>query len=131
MMLDVYQRVALDAAPRRRYPSLVWRGILKLIRLAEEAIQAHRPSDRHQALIRAQQLVGFMDGSFRDELFPEVAPALHDLHRQVVRLLVAANLNSDLSALGQAREVAMVLDNMWTKAADTASPDLESRWHEC
>jgi len=130
-MLDVYQRVSLDAAPRRRYPSLVWRGILKLIRMAETAIADRNPAARHEALMRAQQLVGFMDAAFRDEVLPEAAPAVHELHRHMVNLLATANLRNDVATLGQARDLALALDETWSKAADLAPPDLEGRWTSC
>ena len=131
MLLEAYRQAVSDGTPRRRYPSAVWRGIVRLLAQADRAIVERSPVRRHEALMRAEELLTFLDAGFEDSLMPEAAPTLHDIHSRVLALMVQANLHDDRTALETARETARVLDVMWSEAADRASADLEGGWRSC
>jgi flagellar biosynthetic protein FliS len=128
MIADAYREAAFDAAPRRLWPALMWRGVLALIQHAEEAMARGDVPARHQALMRAQEIIGWLDASFRDDLMPDAAPAVHAEYRRIQSLLRNANLRNDAETLHRAREGAMAIEGMWTKAAELAGPAVESRW---
>jgi flagellin-specific chaperone FliS len=128
MMPELYRHIATETEPRHRYPALVWRGILKLIHEALVAIERGDIGTRHNALIRAQEFIGWLDAAFRDDLLPAVAPAVHAEHARLHRLLMEANLYNDVERLRQAQDGALAMESMWSRAADVVGTSLEGRW---
>lgn len=128
---EFYRTTTVDASPRRWFPALLWRGILRSIAIAEQAMAGGNVPERHHALIRAQEIVGVLDQSFADTMMPEVAPTIHQAHQEVLRCLQSANLYHDARWLAPAREWATAMEQLWSEAARKADPTLEGKWEEC
>lgn len=131
MIGELYRTMAVDATPRRWFPALLWRGVLRAIATAEQAMADRNVPERHHALIRAQEIVGVLDQSFADAMMPAEAPAIHAAHQQTLRCLQSANLYNDALWLAQAREWASAMEQLWSEAARQAGPALEGRWQGC
>lgn len=115
-MEDPYAVAEMDGVSKSWYPALAWRGVLKCMAQAEDAIKAGDIPVRHACLMRAQNLVAILDHAFQDTAAPTLAEPLHKSHQHVLNYLARANMQNSVEAIEAARTIALAFEETWTRA---------------
>jgi|GEM_PF-4986237 len=118
--MNAYRDASVDLAPKRLYPALLWGGIVRCLVLAGRARDRRDIPERHNMLMRAQQIVSALDRAIRDDLIPTWAKELHTVHARMLYLLVQANVRNSAEFLAEAKGLAMQMEDLWRQAAAKA-----------
>lgn len=115
-----YQQTAVSTADRGDLLILTYEALLRWLGRAEEAIDAGKVVEAHEALIAAQQLVINLDSSLDMERGGQIAINLSALYDFVKRKLIEANVTKDKAQVASLRELLSPLLDAWRAAVPMA-----------
>jgi flagellar protein FliS len=115
-----YQQTAVRTADRGDLLILTYEALLRWLGRAEEAIDAGKLVDAHEALLAAQDLVYNLASSLDFQRGGEVAANLGSLYDFVHRQLIQANVAKDKKLVTATRELLAPLLDAWRTAVPTA-----------
>jgi len=115
-----YQQTAVRTADRGDLLIMTYEALVRWLGRAEEAVDAGKLIDAHQALVNAQDLVMNLSRSLDFEAGGEIADSLASLYDYLQRQLVQANVEKDKGAIAALRELVTPLLDAWRMAVPTA-----------
>jgi flagellar secretion chaperone FliS len=115
-----YQQTAVRTADQGDLLILTYEAILRWLGRAEEAIDARKMIDAHEALLAAQDLVYSLTSSLDHARGGEVALNLASLYDFIQRHLVQANVEKNKALISSIRELLAPLLDAWRAAVPNA-----------
>ncbi|MDR2837473.1 MAG: flagellar export chaperone FliS [Azonexus sp.] len=125
--IQSYQNVGFEADIRGSDPHrlivLLFDGALSALDKAEAGIASKNIEARHNALIRATELiVDGLSASLNDEGGGEVAANLRALYDYMASRLTYANFHSDIGAVREVRGLLTEISDAWKEIAPKNQP---------
>lgn len=118
---EAYRRGAVESAPSATLVLMLYRGAIRFIRQAAEAIERQDVETAHACLMRAQSIVLTLRSGLRPEMGP-MAQNLDSVYDYFLRRLMEANVAKDRAA---ALEVAALLESLldaWEDVVRSPAP---------
>lgn len=106
-----YQQNAILSAKPERLVSMLFTGAVKFIRQADQALEKGDFSGTHQALVRTQDIVLYLQTTLNTDY--EIARNLDALYTYLLERLVQANLQKDRTVLAEAGRMVEELRETW------------------
>jgi flagellar protein FliS len=116
------QNAILNAKPERLVPML-FTGAVKFIRQADQALEKGNFPGAHQALVRAQDIVSYLQTTLNTDY--EIARNLDALYTYILERLVQANLQKDRAVLAEAGRMVEELRETWMQTLSSGTRSKE------
>ena len=115
-----YQQTAIHTADRGDLLIMTYEAVLRWLGRADEAIDAGKVPEAHDALVAAQELVRNLAGSLDLERGGDIARNLNALYDYIHIQLVQANVQKSKEAIAAVRDLVAPLLDAWRGAVHTA-----------
>jgi flagellar secretion chaperone FliS len=112
---NAYRRSNVETATREGLLIMLYDGLLRFMRIAQNAIEANDVVNVHANLIKAQDIVVELRSSL--DMQYEVSHALDALYDYFLRKLVAANVDKSAEPLKEIRPRIEELREAWLQAS--------------
>lgn len=114
-----YEQYALTqgaTAGPERLVVLAYDGMIRFLRMAEEAVSRGRYEDQNALIQRVQQILSVLGASLDREVHPQLCNNLSSLYEWFYLQLTEANINSDTQKLVLVRQHLEDLREAWQSA---------------
>lgn len=117
-----YQTVRVETSSPVDLVVMLFDGIMRFTREAEEAIQKKDVARAGERIGRAHAILEELVGSLDPEKAPEVCETLTGVYGYCMRRLVQANLEQDGMILAEVRDVLVPVREAWAELAKNPPP---------
>lgn len=111
---QVYQQNAVMMASRDELTAMLYDGVLKFLSQAKKAVQARDIQGANEALLRAQDIVNYLNSTLDPGY--EISSKLAAIYNYIIRRLVEANLKKDIAIIDEVIAIVKDLCSTWRKA---------------
>jgi flagellar secretion chaperone FliS len=112
---NAYRRTNVETATREGLLIMLYDGLLRFMRIAQNAMEANDVVNTHTNLIKAQDIVVELRSSL--DMQYEISHALDALYEYFLRKLVAANVDKSAKPLEEIRPRIEELREAWLQAS--------------
>ncbi len=113
-----YLKTKVMTATPQELRLMLYEGVLRFCRQAQDALEQDKLEPFYNALTRAHKIVLELSTSLRSEAAPELCEKLNALYVYIYRLLVDASVNRDKKALDEALDLLTYEKQTWEMLMD-------------
>lgn len=113
-----YQQNAAQSASPGELTLMLYNGLVKFLKLALAAIEKNDINGAHNALVRSQEIVAYLNETLDHQY--ELSQSLAALYDFMTRRLAEANLKKDGQMVREVMELAEEMRNTWLQALKIA-----------
>lgn len=113
---QTYQNISVMTAPPERLLLMLYEGLIKNVKLAQEAIAEGNAESRRVHLRKARDIVTELMSALNFEIGGEIAVNLHRLYRYINGRLIQADISPTDEPLSDAMRVIDILNDAWVRA---------------
>ena len=113
--VDAYRRTSIETSSPANLVVMLYRGSIRFLRQAIDAIDQKDIEASHQHLVRAQSIVFELRSALRLDVGP-IGESLDALYDYFLRRLTEANVNKDRQAASEVMEMLESLLDAWETA---------------
>lgn len=113
---DRYRQVGVETASPVDLVIMLYRGAIRFLAEAEEAIAARDVAEAHRCLVRSQEIIAELMGSLNLDA-GEIAVNLSRLYDYMQQRLIEANLRKDPAGVIEVRRLLSELLDAWEAIA--------------
>lgn len=118
-----YQQVSVSSsvmgASPHRLVQMLMEGVLERVAVAKESIVRNEIAMKGQNIGRAIDIVGGLQGSLNKEAGGEIAENLDNLYDYMIRRLLVANSQNDVSILDEVSNLMLEIKMGWDAIPDS------------
>lgn len=111
---------AVAAATPHQLTSLLFGGALKQIAIAKGAIERKDTALKGESISKVIAILGELEGALRDRESNELSANLSRLYDYMIRALVSANSQNDLTKLEEISGLVAEIKEAWDEIGETA-----------
>ncbi|MFD0824967.1 flagellar export chaperone FliS [Neobacillus sp. M.A.Huq-85] len=120
---QAYQKHAVTTSKPEDLTLMLFRGMVKFIRLAKHSLQNKNLEESHKYNLRAQDILSELMVSLKKEY--EISASLLSLYDYMKTRLIEANLNKNLDILEEIEGYAAELTETWSTAMKLNKPNMQ------